>query len=111
MPAWPCSSTRVTSDHFSCEACCHETHFACHTCCAAQALTKNGTEGATWETVKVMRPVAAAVMDSGVDCFHRDLNVVYNRSFLNLRDEGSQPSDLQACWDVYDHGTNVAGAC
>lgn len=73
------------------------------------ALTKNGTEGATWETAKVMRPVAAAVMDSGVDCFHRDLNVVYNRSFLNLRDEGSQPSDLQACWDVYDHGTNVAG--
>jgi hypothetical protein len=64
-----------------------------------------------FDTVKLLNPTAIAVMDTGVDCFHRDLNVVFNVSF-NERPPGNDPfSDLKGCWDVYDHGTNVAGAC
>lgn len=56
-------------------------------------------------TVQMLRPTAVAVMDSGVDCFHRDLHVIYNISFAGKE----YPNDEKGCWDVFDHGTNVAG--
>jgi hypothetical protein len=65
-----------------------------------------------YETVKVLTPTTVAVLDTGVDCSHRDLNVIFNISFNEPSgSNGADPdNDLKACWDVYDHGTNVAGA-
>lgn len=70
-------------------------------------MTNNGSN--SWDTVKVMAPVTVAVMDSGVDCFHRDLNVVFNKSFMVPGGAGYVESDSRGCADVFDHGTNVAG--
>lgn len=77
---------------------------------SSQALATNGSENAPLQTVKVMQPVAVAVLDTGVDCFHRDLNVVFNKSFVPKDSTGWVASDANGCADVFNHGTNVAGA-
>jgi hypothetical protein len=71
----------------------------------AQAVMPNASSPSGYETVAIKRPTAVAVMDSGVDCFHRDLYVIFNVSLAERR----FPNDEKGCWDVYDHGTNVAG--
>jgi hypothetical protein len=58
----------------------------------------------------MFQPTTVVVMDSGVDCFHRDLNVVFNKSFVKPAMPSDPLGDAKGCWDVYDHGTNVAGA-
>lgn len=58
-----------------------------------------------------MNPVVVALLDTGVDCFHRDLNVVFSKSFVTpaLKNGSDDNGDTKPCWDMYDHGTNVAG--
>ena len=68
-------------------------------------MTPNASSPSGWTTVRVMRPTAVAVMDSGVDCFHRDLNVIYNISLATV----TTPNDAKGCIDAFNHGTNVAG--
>jgi len=76
--------------------------------CPGQAVTANANSSSGYDTVQAMRPITVAVMDSGVDCFHRDLNVVFNTSFVKVNGQDLY-GDTKGCWDVYDHGTNVAG--
>jgi len=71
-------------------------------------VTANANSSSGYDTVQAMRPITVAVMDSGVDCFHRDLNVVFNISFVKPNGPDLY-GDTKGCWDVYDHGTNVAG--
>lgn len=70
-----------------------------------QAVMPNASSPSGYETVAIKRPTTVAVMDSGVDCFHRDLHVIYNISLATVK----YPNDEKGCWDVFDHGTNVAG--
>lgn len=79
----------------------------CHP--AVQAVTANPNSSTGWDTVALLRPTTVAVMDCGVDCSHQDLNVVYNKSFVLPLDPKDPLGDTKACWDVFDHGTNVAG--
>lgn len=74
-----------------------------------QAVTPNANATTGLDTVKMYLPTAVVVMDSGVDCFHRDLNVIYNRSFVRPTNPTDPAGDTKGCWDVYNHGTNVAG--
>lgn len=76
--------------------------------CRGQAVTANVNSSSGYDTVQAMRPITVAVMDSGVDCFHRDLNVVFNISFVKPPGQDTN-GDTKGCADNYNHGTNVAG--
>jgi hypothetical protein len=75
-----------------------------------QAIATNGSENAPMQTVRLMDPVSVAVLDTGVDCFHPDLNVIFNKSFVQKDSVEWVVSDANGCADVFNHGTNVAGA-
>lgn len=59
-----------------------------------------------WITVTPLEEVAVAVFDTGIDCRHSELNVVYNKSFVKALNNSD---DANGCSDTNGHGTNVAG--
>jgi subtilisin family serine protease len=71
-----------------------------------QAVTTNAASGQL-QTVAPVFPTAVAVIDSGVQCSHPDLNVVFTKQFNSER--SPDPNMDGGCYDGMGHGTHVAG--
>lgn len=74
-------------------------------CAVLQAVAANKT--GTLQTVTSVYPTAVGVLDTGVQCNHPDLNVVFTRQF-NI-ERNPDPSQDGGCYDGLGHGTHVAG--
>jgi subtilisin family serine protease len=72
-----------------------------------QAVTTDKTSNALM-TVTPVYTAAVAVLDTGVQCNHPDLNVLYTKQF-NI-ERSPDPSLPGACYDGMGHGTHVSGA-
>jgi subtilisin family serine protease len=58
-------------------------------------------------TVTPVYAAAVAVLDTGVQCNHPDLNVIHTKQFNFER--SPDPSLPGACYDGMGHGTHVSG--
>jgi len=74
-------------------------------CCALQAVT--AADNGTLMTVKQLYYTSVAILDTGIDCNHVDLNISFAKSFKFER--VPNPAMNPACFDGNGHGTHVAG--
>jgi hypothetical protein len=80
---------------------------ACNTChYHLQAVTTNPGNGQL-QTVAPVFPTAVAVIDSGVQCNHPDLHVVFTKQFNSER--SPDPNRDGGCYDGLGHSTHVSG--
>ncbi|WIA18491.1 hypothetical protein OEZ85_009945 [Tetradesmus obliquus] len=70
------------------------------------AVTTSAATGQL-QTVAPVFPAAVAVIDSGIQCSHPDLNVVYTKQFNDER--SPDPNRDGGCYDGLGHGTHVTG--
>jgi hypothetical protein len=77
-----------------------------HCCTGPQSVTTDLTSNALI-TVTPVYTAAVAVLDTGVQCNHPDLNVIHTKQFNFER--SPDPSLPGACYDGMGHGTHVSG--
>eukprot|EP00878_Enallax_costatus_P031250 GHUV01034155.1.p1 GENE.GHUV01034155.1~~GHUV01034155.1.p1 ORF type:complete len:277 (+),score=41.88 GHUV01034155.1:76-831(+) len=65
-----------------------------------------GTNGAL-QTVSPVFPAAVAVIDTGVQCNHPDLNVIYTKQWGSEKNPDTTQDG--GCFDGMGHGTHVSG--
>eukprot|EP00775_Hariotina_reticulata_P013186 gene13186-13317_t len=69
-----------------------------------KAVTSTGS--GTFEVAKPVLDSKVAVLDTGIECDHPDLNIAYARAFIPER--SPDPNQEPPCYDGYGHGTHCA---
>jgi subtilisin family serine protease len=68
-------------------------------------VTSNGV--GAFDVAKPVLDSKVAVLDTGIECNHPDLNVALAKAFIS--EQSPDPRQDPACYDGYGHGTHCAG--